>query len=358
MRGFAGVKMADFRGFHAPLSVVVGVFLWFAQLECSINGCQMLECGRCSDGELLPFHVGSNMLNAKLVVVGGDAKAKEVSLNLPTVIGRGKDVTLTLPHALVSRQHSEIFEKDGWLFVKDLGSLNGTYVNNRRIKEAQKLPPNHLLTLGNVTFRAVYEAPLSTAATGATGAATVTDRNEDETINFEEIAGEIAEEEVDEAPFDKRDTLRESKDEAAPESDPVALAAKADDASPEKPVVESAAEKRSKNSSDEFGDSGELPEVPGLRKDTPTESTPDSSSIFSGDEEFITPEKSISVSALEGLPSQATPASMSLIGNQLQDIAGPKKQAVGSIELDVPEKVSPAALSDSDLGSFLKKMPR
>ena len=295
------------------------------------------------------------MLNAKLVVVGGDAKAKEVSLNLPTVIGRGKDVTLTLPHALVSRQHSEIFEKDGWLYVKDLGSLNGTYVNNRRIKEARKLPPNHLLTLGNVTFRAVYEAPLSTAATGA---ATVTDRNEDETINFEEIAGEIAGEEVDATPFDKRETLRESKDEAAPESDPVAPVAKADDASPEKPVVESAAEKPETDSSDEFGDSAELPEVPGLRKDTPTEPAPNSSSIFSGDEEFITPEKSISVSALEGLPSQATPASMSLIGNQLQDIAGPKKQAVDSIELDVPDKASPAALSDPDLGSFLKKMPR
>ena len=45
------------------------------------------------------------MLKAKLVVVGGDAKAAEVSLNLPTTIGRGRVANLTLPHPLVSRNH-------------------------------------------------------------------------------------------------------------------------------------------------------------------------------------------------------------------------------------------------------------
>ena len=259
------------------------------------------------------------MLKAKLVVVGGDAKAKQVSLKLPTVIGRGKDVTLTLPHALVSRKHTEIFEKDGWLFVKDLGSLNGTYVNNRRIKEAQKLPPNHLLTLGNVTFRAVYEAPVGAAADEAekpTG-----ERDEDETINFEELQ---------DSPADERDTLPDSAEESAAQS--AAL--------PEKAAT----------------DSNEDSRAPVLRKNVAEDPAP-SSSIFSGDEEFITPEKSISVSSLEGLPSQAAPPSMSFVGNQLKDIAGPEKQAVDSIDLDVPE-ASPTAESDVDLGSFLKKIPR
>ena len=62
------------------------------------------------------------MLNAKLVVVGGDAKKAEVQLNLPTIIGRGKEAGLTVPHALVSRRHTEIFEREGQLFVRDLGS--------------------------------------------------------------------------------------------------------------------------------------------------------------------------------------------------------------------------------------------
>ncbi len=99
------------------------------------------------------------MLKAKLVVVGGDAKAAEITLSLPTIIGRGRDVTLTLPHPLVSRSHCELFEKEGVLHVRDMESLNGTYVDNRRIEGTSELNPDQLLTIGNVTFRAVYEVP-------------------------------------------------------------------------------------------------------------------------------------------------------------------------------------------------------
>ena len=97
------------------------------------------------------------MLDAKLVIVGGDAKAGEISLELPTTIGRGKEADLTIPHALVSRAHSKLFEQDGQLWVADLGSLNGTFVDNTRIESEQAIEPNQLLTLGNITFRAVYQ---------------------------------------------------------------------------------------------------------------------------------------------------------------------------------------------------------
>jgi pSer/pThr/pTyr-binding forkhead associated (FHA) protein len=102
-------------------------------------------------------------MDAKLVVVGGDVKATEVKLKLPAVIGRGREATLTLPHPLVSRKHCEIFESNGYLVVRDMGSLNGTFVNNERITETV-LPPGDLLTLGTVTFRAVYEPPVGEPA--------------------------------------------------------------------------------------------------------------------------------------------------------------------------------------------------
>ena len=96
-------------------------------------------------------------MEAKLVVVGGEAKPAEIRLKLPTTIGRGKEATLTLPHPLVSRLHTEIFESDGKLFVRDLGSLNGTFVNKERIEGDRQLQPGELLTIGTVTFRAIYE---------------------------------------------------------------------------------------------------------------------------------------------------------------------------------------------------------
>src|SRR5215813_210744 len=96
-------------------------------------------------------------LNAKLVVVGGDVKTTEIKLKLPSTIGRGRGTSIVLPHPLISRQHCELYEVGGRLMVRDLGSLNGTFVNNQRIQESP-IEPGELLTVGTVTFRAVYEA--------------------------------------------------------------------------------------------------------------------------------------------------------------------------------------------------------
>lgn len=73
-------------------------------------------------------------------------------LALPAVIGRGREADLTMPHPLVSREHCRLFERDGRLYVRDLGSTNGTYVGQRRVSEAE-VPEGELLTVGSVTLR-------------------------------------------------------------------------------------------------------------------------------------------------------------------------------------------------------------
>ena len=95
-------------------------------------------------------------MEAKLIVIRGKANKGEVALNLPTTIGRSRDADLTVAHPMVSRHHCEIFEADGALMVRDLGSLNGTFVNGERVSEAE-LPPNAEITVGPLTFRAEYE---------------------------------------------------------------------------------------------------------------------------------------------------------------------------------------------------------
>jgi pSer/pThr/pTyr-binding forkhead associated (FHA) protein len=96
-------------------------------------------------------------VEAKLIVVGGDAQSRHFELQLPTVIGRSRNTDLRLGHPLVSRHHCEVFEANGLLMVRDLGSLNGTFVGEQRIAEqAMPVKPGDLLTVGPVTFRAEY----------------------------------------------------------------------------------------------------------------------------------------------------------------------------------------------------------
>jgi predicted component of type VI protein secretion system len=109
-------------------------------------------------------------LNVTLIVVGGDVKTPEVKLRLPSTVGRGRDCSIMLRHPLVSRQHCEIFEAGGALLVRDLGSLNGTFVNNQRIEGDAPLHPGQLLTIGTVTFRAMYDADDTTGSPPTTPA--------------------------------------------------------------------------------------------------------------------------------------------------------------------------------------------
>ncbi|MGE0608610.1 MAG: FHA domain-containing protein [Pirellulales bacterium] len=97
-------------------------------------------------------------MQAKLKVVDGKASRSEVPLKLPVVIGRSGDAGLKIKHQLISRAHCELFEKDGYLYLRDNGSLNGTFMAGQRITEVL-LRPGDQFTVGPLTFEADYDPP-------------------------------------------------------------------------------------------------------------------------------------------------------------------------------------------------------
>jgi predicted component of type VI protein secretion system len=98
-------------------------------------------------------------MEATLTVIGGKTSKQTITLKkLPAVIGRGKEAKLSIAHPMISRRHCELFEKGGLLMVRDLGSLNGTRVAGRRIKEAP-VPPGGEFSIGPLSFSAEYQFP-------------------------------------------------------------------------------------------------------------------------------------------------------------------------------------------------------
>jgi pSer/pThr/pTyr-binding forkhead associated (FHA) protein len=131
-------------------------------------------------------------MEVKLVVVGGATlQADEFALQLPTVLGRSRAADVPLSNPLVSRKHCEIFEADGQLMVRDLGSLNGTFIGKTRIEEPAAVPPGTLLTIGAITFRAEYAgangaaSPANESPTPARAAAQID--SGDATIDVEDL---------------------------------------------------------------------------------------------------------------------------------------------------------------------------
>jgi FHA domain/zinc-ribbon domain len=54
-----------------------------------------------------------------------------------TTIGRSPDCGIFLDDVTVSRKHAVLMARDGSFFIEDQGSLNGTFVNRKRVEAAQ-----------------------------------------------------------------------------------------------------------------------------------------------------------------------------------------------------------------------------
>ena len=52
-------------------------------------------------------------------------------------IGRALDNDIVLNHAIVSRRHAQVLRREGRFVIEDKGSLNGTFLNRRRIESGQ-----------------------------------------------------------------------------------------------------------------------------------------------------------------------------------------------------------------------------
>ena len=82
--------------------------------------------GRGVDGPALVVRSGGGRVGEHFFVEGDT-----------TLIGRSPDCAVFLDDVTVSRRHAEITRSDGRFSIRDLGSLNGTFVNRRRIEAAE-----------------------------------------------------------------------------------------------------------------------------------------------------------------------------------------------------------------------------
>ncbi len=92
-------------------------------------------------------------MKVTLNVARSTGEVKEITLKKPvTVLGRGSECDLRIPIESCSRQHCEVRLENDRVFVKDLDSSNGTYINNEKIAEAE-VEPGDALTIGPVVIR-------------------------------------------------------------------------------------------------------------------------------------------------------------------------------------------------------------
>ena len=102
-------------------------------------------------------------MELRLKVLGGKQAGQEIPIAGPKfLIGRGEECQLRPNSDAVSRQHCVLQLEDGRATVCDLGSRNGTLINDQRVEGRYTLKTGDRLTIGQLRF----EVQLTTGLKG------------------------------------------------------------------------------------------------------------------------------------------------------------------------------------------------
>lgn len=82
-------------------------------------------------------------------------KSQQPVQDFPFVIGREDGLTCTISAPSVSRKHAQVEQRGNSLWLSDLGSRNGTFVNRAQITEPQEVFHGDVLHVGTVELRLI-----------------------------------------------------------------------------------------------------------------------------------------------------------------------------------------------------------
>lgn len=82
---------------------------------------------------------------------------KTHKVNLPCVLGRMKEADLSIPDPKVSHRHARMFFSEGKVWIEDLESTNGVFLNGKRILDRAPVEVGDKIVLGHTTFSYVQE---------------------------------------------------------------------------------------------------------------------------------------------------------------------------------------------------------
>lgn len=99
-------------------------------------------------------------MQAILVMFKSDGSRKDfvIKSDRKYIIGRKETSDLRIPMTNVSREHAAVYfdKEDDELVIEDLGSSNGTYVNNEKV-DIFDLCPGDVIVVGSVPLQVVID---------------------------------------------------------------------------------------------------------------------------------------------------------------------------------------------------------
>jgi predicted component of type VI protein secretion system len=105
-------------------------------------------------------------MDVRFAIVSPPRKKGSLNVKLPILIGRAEEAKFRIQQDSVSRRHCEVFIKDGGVYVRDLGSTNGTFLDGEQVTAAVAsfVKPGSEIRIGGVVFRVEYQPAAAVVA--------------------------------------------------------------------------------------------------------------------------------------------------------------------------------------------------
>ena len=68
-------------------------------------------------------------------------------------MGRADGADIPIDDPFASSVHARIFPRDQFMYIEDMGSTNGTYLNGRRLRSAERLKVGDTVRIGETEYR-------------------------------------------------------------------------------------------------------------------------------------------------------------------------------------------------------------
>ena len=89
------------------------------------------------------------------VVEPAAQQGRTFPLGQEVTVGRAAGCQVTLDDTYASQIHARLFARDGQLFVEDLGSTNGTYLNRKKVQGPMVMERGDKLQVGDTVMELV-----------------------------------------------------------------------------------------------------------------------------------------------------------------------------------------------------------
>jgi FHA domain len=68
-------------------------------------------------------------------------------------MGRADSSDIPVDDAFASSAHARVFNRGEYMYVEDMGSTNGTYLNGRQLRQAERLKVADVIRIGDTEYR-------------------------------------------------------------------------------------------------------------------------------------------------------------------------------------------------------------